>query len=66
MRSIQKGKMTILEFIESFPDEASCRSHWKAHRESVSIVCKTCGCEKHYWLSNKAQCRFQTQESLPV
>ena len=56
--------MSILEFIEHFPDEASCRSHWKAHRESVGIVCKRCGSGTHYWLKNYRQspckdCRFQ-------
>ena len=57
--------MSLLEFMSRFPDEASCRSHWKKHREKVGIVCKRCGGEKHYWLSNKEQwrcsrCRFQT------
>ena len=57
--------MNLLTFFEHFPDEASCRAHWKSHREAVGIICKKCGCETHYWLENKGQwrckrCRFQT------
>ena len=57
--------MSLLEFISKFPDEASCRAHWKTHRENVGIVCKRCGCEKHYWLSNNekwrcSSCRSET------
>lgn len=57
--------MNILEFVQTFPDEASCRSYWKSHRESLGIVCKKCGNTDHYWLKGKSQwgckkCRFRT------
>ena len=57
--------MNLLDFIENFPDEASCRTYWKNHRESVGIVCKKCGSTQHYWLKGKSQwgckkCRFRT------
>jgi hypothetical protein len=57
--------MTILEFLNDFPDDNSCRLHFKQQREHQGIICKKCGCEKHYWLEAKWQwqcssCRFRT------
>jgi hypothetical protein len=57
--------MTILEFMNQFPDEASCRIHFKENREKQGIICKHCGGNKHYWLSPKwqwqcANCEFRT------
>lgn len=57
--------MTILEFITQFPDETSCRNHFKENREKQGVTCKKCEGEKHYWLASKwqwqcAECRFRT------
>jgi hypothetical protein len=57
--------MTILEFSKEFPDNASCKAHFKMQREKQGITCKECGCTKHYWLEAKSQwqcssCRFRT------
>lgn len=57
--------MTILEFSKEFPDNASCKAHFKMQREKEGITCKQCGCTKHYWLEPKSQwqcssCRFRT------
>lgn len=57
--------MTILEFMNQFPDEVSCRLHFKENREKQGIICKHCGGNKHYWLSSKCQwqcanCEFRT------
>lgn len=57
--------MKIYEFTQNFPDEISCRMHFKAFREREGIVCKKCSCTKHYWLQSKwqwqcAECRFRT------
>jgi hypothetical protein len=57
--------MTILEFLQDFPDEHSCKVHFKVQREQQGIICKKCGCQKHYWLASKWQwqcsnCRFRT------
>lgn len=57
--------MNIIKFVEAFPDENSCKLHLKALREKQGIKCKSCGCEKHYWLEAKSQwqcskCRFRT------
>jgi len=57
--------VNIINFIEQYPDEQSCKDHFRQVRESQGIICKSCGCEKHYWLKAKYQwqcshCRFRT------
>jgi len=57
--------VNIINFIEQYPDEQSCKDHFREIRESQGIICKNCGCEKHYWLKAKYQwqcshCRFRT------
>lgn len=57
--------MNIIQFTKDFPDEASCRAHFRAAREREGIVCKKCSCTKHWWLKNKDQwkcssCDFRT------
>jgi len=61
----EEKKMKIHEFSQRFPDEQSCRLHFKAVREKEGIVCKKCQGTKHYWLQGKwqwqcANCRFRT------
>lgn len=51
--------------MHDFPDEGSCRAHFKTQREKQGISCKKCGCIKHYWLKGKEQwqcssCNFRT------
>ena len=45
--------MTIIDFTKEFPDEASCKAKFKEFREQVGVVCPKCGCERHYWKSDK-------------
>lgn len=57
--------MNILEFANLFPDENSCREHFRKVREKEGIVCKKCNHKKHYWLKAKWQwqcssCGFRT------
>lgn len=57
--------MNILRFFEEFPDEQSCRDHFKLKREKEGVFCKKCGGSKQYWLSGKSQwqcasCGFRT------
>ena len=57
--------MNLLTFLERFPDEFSCKTHWKKQREDKGITCKRCGGIVHYWLKSKWQwqckdCRFRT------
>lgn len=57
--------MNIINFINRFPDEASCIEFIKAQRMQQGIICKKCIGIKHYWLENKlsfqcASCGFRT------
>lgn len=57
--------MYLIKFFQQFPDEHSCRSHYKDVREKEGVVCKCCKSEKHYWLKAKyqwqcAECGFRT------
>ena len=57
--------MTILRFLEQFPDEVSCRQHFRQQRECEGVRCKRCGNEKQYWLQAKwqwqcSECGFRT------
>ena len=57
--------MNLIKFIEEFPDEQSCKGHFKQQREKEGIVCKKCGCGRHYWLEGKciwqcSGCGFRT------
>lgn len=57
--------MNLINFIEQFPDEQSCREHFRSIREQSGVKCKHCGGTKHYWLKAKyqwqcASCSFRT------
>lgn len=58
--------MTLLNFIERFPTEESCREHFRVQRENEGIVCSNCKCKTpQYWLRAKYQwqcskCNFRT------
>jgi hypothetical protein len=57
--------MHFTDFFEQFPDEASCRHHFRLNREKEGIKCKKCGNYHHYWLKGKEQwqcssCKFRT------
>lgn len=57
--------MKILTFERHFPDEASCKEHFRIQREKEGVICKKCSCTNHYWLQYKAQwqckdCKFRT------
>lgn len=57
--------MNIINFINRFPDEASCIEFIKEQRIQQGIICKKCTGVKHYWLENKlsfqcASCGFRT------
>lgn len=45
--------MSLLSFIERFPDEESCKQEFKRIRDKQGIICTKCGHTKHYWLKNK-------------
>lgn len=52
--------MNLIKFIESFPDEASCRLKFKEFRDEQGVVCRKCGSKKHYWLKTIEQ--YQCKE----
>jgi hypothetical protein len=57
--------MKLLEFVTTFSDEQKCKEYYRDIRMKEGVVCKKCGCKKHYWLANKWQfqcskCNFRT------
>ena len=47
--------MSLINFIEQFPDEASCKQKFKEYRDQVGVVCAKCGGKDHYWKKGKEQ-----------
>lgn len=59
--------MNILNFMQQFPDEASCIAYLKEQREQTGVVCKRCGCKAHTWNPKKLsfECRHcHSRQSL--
>lgn len=57
--------MRLLDFNTHFPDENSCKLHFKTYRDKVGIVCNKCGCSDQNWLSTKwmyecRKCTYRT------
>lgn len=57
--------MNLLSFISSFPDEITCKAHFKSNRVKHGVVCKRCEGTSHKWRSSKEQfectfCKFRT------
>ena len=40
---------------EAFKNEEICRAKFKAYRDAKGVTCPKCGCEEHYWKSDKSQ-----------
>ncbi len=51
--------MNLLNFVEQYPDEASCRRKFKEYRDNQGVVCPQCGHKEHYWKKDKEnyQCK---------
>jgi len=47
--------MSLINFIEQFPDEESCKKKFKEYRDHVGVVCPNCGGTDHYWKKDKEQ-----------
>jgi hypothetical protein len=59
--------MNLIKFIQSFPDETSCRIRFKEFRDAHGVICRRCGSTDHYWLKTieKYQCKkCKTRTSL--
>ena len=57
--------MNIQDFFKKFPDETSCKAHFKAQRDNQGVICKRCSSTNHYWLSTRDQyqckaCKYRT------
>lgn len=51
----------LIDFIQYYPDEASCREKFKQYRDLVGVTCPRCGCKVHYWTGGKSQ-RYECKE----
>ena len=47
--------MRIQDFFKQFPDETSCKAHFKSERDKQGVKCKKCEHKEHYWLSTREQ-----------
>lgn len=47
--------MNLLNFINQFPDEDSCRLKFKSIRDKEGVICAKCGSKEHYWKNDKWQ-----------
>ncbi len=47
--------MNLLNFIEQFPDEESCKLKFKEVRDKVGVICSECSGKDHYWKNDKWQ-----------
>jgi hypothetical protein len=47
--------MNLINFIESFPDESSCRIKFKEFRDEQGVICRKCGSKDHYWVKTIEQ-----------
>ena len=51
--------MKLIEFMNQYPDEQSCKNKWKEIRIKQGVVCPVCGCTEYWWKSDKEcfECR---------
>jgi len=57
--------MKLIDFIKQFPDEQSCKDHFREQRQKEGITCRKCKGTKHYWMQTIEQfqckgCRTRT------
>jgi hypothetical protein len=45
--------MNLLNFVEQYPDELSCKVKWKSIRDQQGVECPRCKCKEHYWKKDK-------------
>lgn len=45
--------MNLVDFIKDFPDEESCKLHFKGLRDAQVKICPKCGCTEYYWKNDK-------------
>ena len=42
--------VNLINFIENFPDETSCKQRFKEIRDKEGVICRKYGNKNHYWL----------------
>jgi transposase-like protein/predicted RNA-binding Zn-ribbon protein involved in translation (DUF1610 family) len=47
--------MNLIDFINQYPDEESCKAKFKQYRDQVGVHCAKCGGTDHYWKKDKEQ-----------
>ncbi len=47
--------MILIDFINQYPDEESCKVKFKQYRDQVGVCCAKCGSSSHYWKKDKEQ-----------
>lgn len=47
--------MSLIDFIEKFPNEESCKQKFREYRDEIGVVCAKCGGKEHYWKNDKEQ-----------
>jgi hypothetical protein len=57
--------MNLSDFISKFPDESSCKDHWRQKREKQGVICKNCNCTENRWVPSLEmweckKCRYRT------
>jgi transposase-like protein len=52
--------VNLINFIESFPDETSCKQRFKEIRDNEGVICRKCGNKDHYWLGTIWQYQCKT------
>lgn len=52
---VHYNDMNLLNFIEQFPDEDSCKIKFKEVRDNVGVICSACESKEHYWKRDKWQ-----------
>lgn len=45
--------MNLFDFTKYFPNEESCRNHFKRERDKIGVSCKKCGHLEHYWIKSR-------------
>lgn len=55
MTTQSQKEMNLINFIEEYPDEASCKRKFKEYRDEVGVACSKCEGTVHYWKQDKEQ-----------
>jgi transposase-like protein/Zn ribbon nucleic-acid-binding protein len=45
--------MNLLNFVEQYPDESSCKAKWKSIRDAQGVTCPRCQSTEHYWKKDR-------------